>query len=423
MTEPKRSNPPRILRDIQAKSGRQSKLLQIKGKIPPGATPIGRLQYVWQSFPFDAEVVAQGMKFSKNGLFFCDSTVFIAPTSHLIWRAMTEGNKVALIPRIIGEISTWLEDSSTTNREARAQAKAALGGDRNSGIQIIVEPAQKWISEAIWYYADLLGGRKVMWHIAEDDLNKRLGRMPTGQEVSNHIQLIGTSRAQLLAKQGRNPKVLSNLYNDEWLVATAVGYAITSGIEVTLVTGDEAVLDQFAKAASIITRHYEAMHLAERYVQSPRSFVANRICNPDKELFVDDEIELVKSPYTSILEVLPTTYHPVQIHCMLLQSTVTRCTFQAEIEMAEVFRTKHLTAGLSTSHLDGRNIHPDPPTVVHAEHHDVAVIAKDITVDAGGPIPVALTDIELALQNGEDVVDIRWVDPNVIQLPPGFSEK
>lgn len=202
MTEPKSSSPPRILRDIQAKSGRQSKLLQIHGRIPPGATPIGRLQYVWQSFPFDAEVVAQGMKFSKNVLFFCDSTVFIAPTSHSIWRAMTEGNQVALIPRIIGEISTWLEDSSTTNKEARAQAKAALGGDRNSGFQIIVEPAQKWISEAIWYYADLLGGRKVMWHIAEDDLNKRLGRMPTAQEISNHIQQVGTSRAQLLAKQG-----------------------------------------------------------------------------------------------------------------------------------------------------------------------------------------------------------------------------
>lgn len=165
------------------------------------------------------------------------------------------------------------------------------------------------------------------------------------------------------------------------------------------------------------------MHLAERVVQSPRSFAAKKICNPDKEMFVDDEIELVKSPYASILEVLPTTYHPVQIHCMLLQSTVTRCTFQAELEMAEVLRTKHLTAGLSTSQLDGRNIHPDPPTVVHAEHPDFAVIAKDKTVDAGGPIPVALTDVELALQNGEDVVDIRWVDPKVIQLPPGFCEQ
>lgn len=420
MTEAKRSNPPRILRDIQTKSNRQTKLFQIRGEIPPGATPIGRLQYVWQSFPFDAEVVAQGMKFKKNGLFFCDSTVFIAPTSHSIWQAMTEGNQVALIPRIFREISTWLDDSTTANKEAQARVKAALKGDHESGFQVIVEPAEKWISETIWYYASLLGGRKLLWHIAEEDLLKRLGRLPSGQEISNRIQQVGTSRAQLLAKQGRNPKVLSNLYNDEWLVATAVGYAITTGIEVTIVTGDEAVLDQFAKGVSILTRHYEAMYLAERFAQSPRSFAAKKIGNPDKALFVDDEIELVKRPYATILEVLPTRHHPVQIHCMLLQSTVTRCTFQAELEMEEVLRTKHSTAGLSTSQLDGRNIHPDPPTIVHAEHPNFAVIAKDVTIDAGGPIPVALTDVELALQNGEEILEVKWVDPKVIQLPPGY---
>ncbi len=414
MTAAKPNSPPRILRDLQTNRNRQSKVLQIKGEIPAGASPIGRLQYVWQTFPFDAEIVAQGMKFKQDGLFFCDSTVFIAPTSQTIWTATTEGNNVALVPRIIGEISKWIEDSPSINAEAHALVKAALSGDTHSGIQVIAEPTQKWISSAVWYYADLLGVRKLLWHIVEADLGMRLNCVPTGQEISNHIQQVGTSRAQLLAKQGRNPKVPNNLYNDEWLVATALGYAVTTGIEVTLVTGDEAVLDQFAKAASILTRHYEAMHLADHFVKYPRSFAAKKICNPDKEIFVNDEIELIKSPYASILEVLPTAYHPVQIHCMLLQSTVTRCTFQAELEMAEVLRTKHLTAGLSTSQLDGRNIHPDPPSIIHVEHPDVAVVANDTTIDAGAPIPVASTDVELALRNGEEVVDIKWVDPKAL---------
>lgn len=423
MNSDNRERQPRVLRELQTQKHREFRVYQVQGEIPAGASPIGRLQYVWQKFPFDAAVVAQAMRFKTDGLFFCDSTLFLAPTSPSIWAAMTDKNEIALIPRIIGEISRWLNDAPATNPEAHARIKARLRGDTKSGVQLIVEPIQEWISRGVWYYADLLGVRKLMWHIAEDDLGKRLNRVPTGQEISNHIQRVGTSRAQLLAKQGRDPRVPDNLHNDEWLVATALGYAIATGIEVTLVTGDEAVLDQFAKATLMLTRHYEAMHFSNRFVQSPRSFVVKTISNPDKELFQNGEIDLVKNPYSSPREVLPTDYHPVQVHCMLLQSTVTRCTFQAEQEMAEVLQIRHETNGLCTNQLAGRNLHIDSPCVVRAEYADMAVVATDVTIDAGGAIPISFTDIEHSLRNDEEVVDARWVDPRVLLLPPRFADE
>ena len=423
MNSDNRERLPRVLRELQTQRHRRTKVLQIQGEIPGGASAIGRLQYVWQKFPFDAEVVAQAMRFKTDGLFFCDSTLFLAPTSPSIWAAMTERNEIALIPRIIGEISKWIDDAPSKNPEAHALIKARFNGDTKSGIRLIVEPTQPWISRAVWYYADLLGVRKLMWHIAEDDLGKRLNRVPTGQEISNHIQQVGTSRAQLLAKQGRDPRVPDNLYNDEWFVATALCYSIATGIEVTLVTGDEAVLDQFAKATVMLTRHYEAMHFSNRFVQSPRDFFVKTISNPDKGLFRNSEIDLFKNPYSSPLDVLPADYHPVQIHCMLLQSTVTRCTFQAEQEMAAVLQKRHETNGLCTNQLGGRNLHIDPPCVVRAEHADMAVVATDVTINAGGTIPISFTDIEHSLRNDEEVVDVRWVDPRVLLLPPRYGDR
>lgn len=421
MNSDNRERLPRVLRELQTQRHRQTNVRQIHGEIPAGASPIGRLQHVWQKFSFDAGVVAQAMRFKTDGLFFCDSTLFLAPTAPSIWAAMTDRNEIALIPRIVGEISKWIDDAPSTNPEAHALIKARLNGDTKSGVQLIVEPTQKWISRAVWYYADLLGVRKLMWHIAEDDLSKRLNRVPTGQEISNHIQQVGTSRAQLLAKQGRHPKVPGNLYNDEWLVATALSYAIATGVEVTLVTGDEAVLDQFAKATVMLTRHYKAMHFANRIVQSPRRFVVNTISNPDKRLFRNDKIDLVMNPYSSH-EMLPPDYHSVQVHCMLLQSTVTRCTFQAEQEMAEVFQKRLETNGLCTDQFAGRNLHIDPPCVVRAEHAHIAVVATDVTIDVGGTIPISFTDIEHSLMNGEEVVDVKWVDPRVLLLPPRFGD-
>jgi hypothetical protein len=107
---------------------------------------------------------------------------------------------------------------------------------------------------------------------------------------------------------------------------------------------------------------------------------------------------------------------------MLLQTNVTRCTYQAEFEMAEVFRIKHATGGLNTALLGGQNLHVDPPRVVRKEHTNVAVIAGDVTIDAGGTIPVAITDVEHSLVNDVSLGEVKWVDPRLLLLPPYYRE-
>lgn len=413
---------PRVLREQEKRMVRPSTLAQVHGQIPVGATPIGRLHYVWSHFPFDAGIVAQGLRFKPGGMFFCDATVFLAPTSSLIWDAMVDLGTIALVPRIAGEIRRWIEAAPSTNPETHARVHAAFRGDTNCGVTIVPEPRQEWIASAMWYYADLLAVRKLMWHIAEDNLTKQKGTSPTAQEISNHIQQLGTSRAQLLATQGREPNVASHRYNDEWLVAGALCYAIVTGNEVTVVTSDEAVLDQFVKATSLLTRHYEAMHFAHRFVRSPKSFATQTILNPDDELFRESEIVLIKDRFASRTAFLPVDHRPVQMHCVLLQSNVTRATFNADQEMSEVLRVKHVTGGLATNRLSGRNLHFIAPRVVRATYGDVAVIASDKTIAAGGKIPVAFSDLECSLVNDDAIADVKYVDPRILLLPPHCRE-
>jgi len=172
----------------------------------------------------------------------------------------------------------------------------------------------------------------------------------------------------------------------------------------------------------LLSRHYEAMHFADRYVQSPRTFGSETIANPDIELFHNSEIVLVKNPFSSRDDFLPAKHHPVHLHCMLLQSTVTRCTFQAEQEMSEVFRVKYATSGLTSDLLHGQNLHIVPPRIVRVSHPDVAVIASDMTIDVGGPIPVSFSDIEYSLVNDDVVTDVKWVDPRVLLLPARYRQ-
>jgi hypothetical protein len=410
----------RIQREIAKQKVREAKVMQGFGDIPSGAGRIGRLQYVPQEFDYDADTVASALRFSPGGVCFCDATVFIGPTPSQIWDAMTEQNRVAIIPAVLLEIRHWLDGTNDVNKAIRSEVRTALKSESGGRIFVPARPGAKWIDEGMWYYANLLGTRKLAWPIVEGQLAKELNRAPTPHEISNFIQKLGTSRAQLLAKQGRNPKVPENIFNDEWLVALALGHAIVCGIETTIVTSDEAVFDQYVKATLLLTCHYEAMHLADQISRHPQRFSVETIANPDPELFSGPTIDLVRGPVLNRADYLPSQHTSVQIHCMLLQEKVTRYTFQAEQEMRDVLRLRHATNGLCTDALDGRNLHVVIPGAARSKKLDYVLIASDMTVDAGGPIPIALADVEAALRNEDQFQDIKWVDSRVLLLPSRF---
>jgi hypothetical protein len=412
--------PPRVWREMERQQSDHIQFVQGPGTVPRGIAVVPRLGTHWQRFPYDADEVASSINFQSGGVFFCDSTLFLAPTDARIWNALLRERRIALIPPIVDEVQWWLADCKGVNTEAHRQLHAHLSGDTRAPVRMIEQPPFADLAAAGLYYVNLLGIRKHMLSIARRKLEKQIARPPSTQEVSNYCQQAGTSRAQLLGRQGEDLKVPGHVYNDEWLVVSAVLFAIATGNEVTVISSDEAVLDQFCKLVYLLTWHYVAMLLADRYAANPLAFSTQRMANPDTSAFADDEVLLVRKPSAFPLELLPRQPRRVMIHCMLLHQEVARVTFNADREMRRLLEVKGRTGGLSTDRLDSRNCHLFLTQVAGSKVGDVAAIAHDIAAPVGStPIKLSCVDLELALLSNEQNTPIKVIDPGVLLLPPG----
>jgi hypothetical protein len=231
---------------------------------------------------------------------------------------------------------------------------------------------------------------------------------------------VGTPRALLVGKQGEEAKVPEHLYNDEWLVVTAMLFATTTGNEVTVISSDEAVLDQFCKLETLLTWHYLAMLLAGHYSANALVFSTQRGANPDPSAFADDQVLLIRKPSPLPFELLPRKSRRAMIHCMLLRPEVTRVTFNAEREMRRLLDLKGRTGGLNTDKLEGRNCHLFLTEVAACKVGDLAVIAHDIAAPVGSTsIKLSAVDLEMALLSNEKALLINMIDPSVLQLSSG----
>lgn len=392
---------PRVIKQLEAKVSGAIQMPYI-GEVPEGATPISRLGYVPLSFPFQPEVIANAIRFRKGGSVFCDTSIFISKTDPKIWEALLEDNRMTIIQPILEELKWWIEDERGENASIREIIKGQRDG-KSCPANILPQnpPADLW--HTIQYYTLLLGARKLFAEIIRERILRQEKRTPSNQEVSNTLQKIGTSRAQLLAKQGASLKVLEHMVNDEYLVASALVRAIASGEESTILTADEAVFDQFHKATCLMTWQYTAMHVARIFADSPSHFEAIHVRNPEPGYFVEDEILLLKRTNPLPIEYLPSAPSYVHVHCMLLRpDSVMRLTFSAEREIAEMYKTKISNRGLNTGLLDGKNCHLFPPRLCLKGHEKCAVVATDISKpEKHSGIYLSPMDLELSLHCDE----------------------
>jgi hypothetical protein len=316
------------------------------------------------------------------------------------------------------ELKWWLADCKGVNPEAHKQLHAHLNGDDSAPVRLIEQPPFVDLGAAVLYYTNLLGIRKHSLGIARRKLEKEIGRTPSKQEVSNYCQQVGTPRAQLLGKQGEEAKVPQHLYNDEWLVVSAMLFAIATGNEVTVISSDEAVLDQFCKLKTLLTWHYLAMLFADHYSANPLAFSTERAVNPDPSAFGEDEVLLIRKPSPLPFEFLPRKSRRVMIHCMLLRQEVTRVTFNAERQMRQLLDLKGRTGGLNTDKLEGKNCHLFLTEVAARKVGDLAVIAHDIAAPVGNSsINLSAADLEMALLSNEKAIPVNIIDPSVLLLP------
>lgn len=410
---------PRVWNELERQMSDKVQFVQGPGAIPRGVAAVSRLGTYWQRFPFDAKAVASSINFRSGGAFFCDSTVFLAPTDTQIWNALLREKRIVPIRPIIDELKWWLADCKGVNTEANKQLHAHLKGDDSVPIRVTEHLPSDNLRTAVLYDVNLLGIRKHTLAIARQKLEKEIGRIPTKQEVNNYCQQAGTPRALLLGKQGEQAKVPAHLYNDEWLVVTAMLFALATGNEVTIISSDEAVLDQFCKLETLLTWHYVAMVMGDLCSANPLAFLTQRMTNPDKSVFEDDEVVLVQKPSPLPFEILPRKSRRVMIHCMLLHQEVTRVTFNAEREMRRLLDVKGRTGGLNTDKRDGRNCHLFLTNVAGSKVGDWAAIAHDrAALVEGRTIKLAGVDLELALLSDEKGLPIHIIDPSDLLLPP-----
>lgn len=345
---------------------------------------------------YSAAELAAGIRMRGKVAYFCDTSQYIAKTDQAVWDAILGTGKLVIPPPVHQELQTWLKDPRE-NIPVHRLVEKSLSEPKDHSV-LWYSPRSPDQIAALEYYVNLLGLRKKIHTAADHILSEQLGRNPTSDEISNHIQQAATSRGQLVGRQGHCAKVRSHVFNDEFLVVLAILFALTSGVEVTIVTSDEAVLDQFYEAIWLIDTHYRAMLLAEIVATDPASIPSEMVANPFREAFVDDQIQLVKKPSSMLREVLPYYWTAVPVNCLLVQSSTTQISWVAEREIMKLIDIKAQTHGLSTDRFEGRNCHVTLGDRAIARIGDWAAIGRDQGIQIPNrSLSLSVIDANLAL--------------------------
>jgi hypothetical protein len=393
--------------------------------VPPGVPTAHAMRRLslkpYGTCAMDAELIAKRID-SRPGLYFCDPTMFLAETEKCIWDSLLQPNRLVLVPPIIEELSNWLRDPKA-NHCVHPAMVAASKGDETANIT-----ALNWEREveilACEYYVNLLGQRKNLYSFVRQLLKHETGKEPTNQEISNYCQKLGTSRAQLLGRQGHNPKVEGHRYHDECLVVMAAMYAIITGQEVTIFSGDPAVLDQFYKFMWLLDTHYRSMLLADRYAADPLLFKSHRPDNNSKA-FLGDKLHLLEVNDKLLTDVLPEECRPVLIKCVLIErghvrseDRISHLVFCAEVEMRRLFVVKAATKGLNTNRFEGKNCHAFLGRDFVDKYGNWAAIVHDNghTVPRNG-LRISLVDIDLVMLSHEQGRRVTLRDSSGLILP------
>jgi hypothetical protein len=195
-----------------------------------------------------------------------------------------------------------------------------------------------------------------------------MARKPTIEELRRLLQKAGIDRDVRIYLKGieeiDNGK---NWFTDEQLVSTAAMLALFGGQNVTILTRDHDVLDQFFCLTTQLTSHYQATVFGDRYADDPSRFPAEpmpRSKETEYNFSVDDSFLVSKpvAPDRFIEWLLPAEYEPIRITCVLLtgqgdELAATPLMYIGETGMYRLLEAKGLTYGRSTDRLIGRNCH------------------------------------------------------------------
>jgi hypothetical protein len=380
---------------------------------------------------FDPDYLQEIMElqFNRDIVYFLDANMFINPTDDRIWKALFARNgRIAITESVLDELRFWLDSEPSCNEIAHTALQWSLNGARSSPIQIIWLPragTPEYV--ALEYYATLLGLRKRGYQFAAKRLQQQGGHSFDRQTVSNACRNIFGERTQRMAKEMRDDTLPVSL-TDEALIVQALQWSLFTRSEVTIMTRDEGVLEQFYKAVWLFDTHYRGLLMGRVYSNDNTSFAARKVtandCKTDwgrstfEQFFAEPEITLLQLPSVTLKELLPKHFEMISWHCnFLIGDRVTQLSFAGEVEMQRVFEVKGCTGGLTSPVLDPRNIHVWIGPLTN-EFGRCGAIARDRCIDFE-TCRIAELDVVLSLYCKEGIsIAVAGDHPDFKDLPP-----
>jgi hypothetical protein len=339
------------------------------------------------------ELAARTVIYSAAGsLFVADSSFFDASIDEGVWRGLlARPEQVLVLPQVHEELTGWRA------KIPEHPAAVALREERFGAIKVASWQSSR--QTAFLYYVNLLGIRKRLYRVAELQLQGKLGREPTPDELlqtKREISHILGPRAVLLARKGAKADPQRATYaTDEILTVTAFMLAIDEGRRVVILTRDGDLLELCYKLQWMLDTQYRGWYLAERYVRDGGVVDAQPMPRgvPWSEAFDDEgENHLVawKDADPEAVRAEPAT--PVAIECWLIRSGDTRAGFGVEAGMQNLLDAKGATGGLNNIALAPRNYHVWlAPLPIPQQQRSSSAVASDLRW------PIAETDVSVPL--------------------------
>lgn len=331
---------------------------------PPNRHPVPRLclSSFSKPLPFSYEGYARTISESSlnDHAFFLDTCFVRKEAPQEFWDAIFK-RTICITDWIdfeLGQCPWKSNPSKNLCFHARYMKAKEIGDD---GIQFLLKPdSDSPIDIAIRHYAGLLGLRKRIFQIIRDQLESQSDKSPSEDEVHARVQAIVKERGMQIATKGNKNASKSNSMADEYLIVQAFAYALSTGRDVTVLTWDRDLSEQFYKTQYLLDTHYRSMLLADSFVQQPLNFL--KASDLRLKLPGFDSLDLYRIPAGMDQRVLSNDCKFVNVRVdRIVESgkdlVYTSIQFTAEKEMARVLTTKGETNGLNTSALGGRNLH------------------------------------------------------------------
>ncbi|MGB7324038.1 MAG: hypothetical protein WBD31_04150, partial [Rubripirellula sp.] len=283
---------------------------------PPSRVNVPRLAITGcrEPLPFSFEGLANRARTSAltNHAFFLDTCFVKKEVPESCWDALLS-KTVCITPWIDFELREWREDPRINGYFHQAYQDGKSGKNP----QLLFLPEQhddEEIASVISHYVSLLCFRKDIFQTMRERIKSETGKEPSDDDVHAQVQSLVRERGMKIASKGRADREKPNFSADEDLIVRAFVFALTTGRDVTVLTRDKDLTEQFFKLQYLVDTHYRSFLLADAFAKQPLNF--RRYDNPDSQLTMQgfESIELYKMPAGMAERVLPDVYQFVNIH-------------------------------------------------------------------------------------------------------------